>query len=65
MAGRVAGSVEGAWALAGGNGAGPVARLRRRMDIIASTELTMGGRVKGLVEAVAAQGRRRNATMEV
>ncbi|PVM87845.1 GNAT family N-acetyltransferase [Caulobacter radicis] len=65
MAGRVAGSVEGVWALAGANGAGPVARLRRRMDIIASTELTMGGRVKGLVDAVAAQGKRRNATMEV
>lgn len=65
MAGRVAGSVEGVWALAGANGAGPVARLRRRMDIIASTELTMGGRVKGLVDAVTAQGKRRNATMEV
>ncbi|PXA73802.1 cellulose biosynthesis protein CelD [Caulobacter sp. D4A] len=65
MAGRVAHSVEGVWALAGAHGQGPVARLRRRMDIIASTELTMGGRVKGLVDAVASQGRRRNATMEV
>ncbi|MFT4251532.1 MAG: GNAT family N-acetyltransferase [Caulobacter sp.] len=64
MAGRMAHSVEGVWALAGAQGRGPVARLRRRMDIIASTELTMGGRVKGLVDAVAAQGRRRNATVE-
>ncbi|MBI1683703.1 GNAT family N-acetyltransferase [Caulobacter hibisci] len=65
MAGRVAHSVEGVWALAGANGEGPVARLRRRMDIITSTELTMGGRVKGLVDAVASQGRRRNAIVEV
>jgi hypothetical protein len=31
-------------ALAGSRGAGPVGRLRRRMDAIASVELTMGGR---------------------
>lgn len=64
MAGRVAHSVEGAWTLAGAQGQGPVARLRRRMDIIASTEQTMGGRVRGLVDAVAAQGRRRSAATE-
>lgn len=64
VAGRVAQSVEGVWTLAGGQGSGPVARLRRRIDIIASTERTVGGRVRGLVDAVAAQGRRRGAATE-
>lgn len=62
MAGRVASSVNGAWALAGGAGAGPVGRLRRRMDAIASVELTMGGRVRGFVEAIASQAQRRAGT---
>ena len=59
MAGRFASSVDGAWTLAGARGAGPVGKLRRRMDSIASVELTMGGRMRGLVNAVANQAQRR------
>jgi CelD/BcsL family acetyltransferase involved in cellulose biosynthesis len=59
MAGRVASSLDGVWTLAGGSGAGPVGKLRRRMEAIASVELTMGGRVRGLVHAVANQAQRR------
>ena len=55
MAGRMASSLDGVWTLAGGAGAGPVGRLRRRMEAIASVELTMGGRMRGLVHAVAGQ----------
>jgi CelD/BcsL family acetyltransferase involved in cellulose biosynthesis len=44
MAGRVASSLDGMMALAGSRGAGPVGRLTRRMDAIASVELTLGGR---------------------
>jgi CelD/BcsL family acetyltransferase involved in cellulose biosynthesis len=58
MAGRMASSLDGVWALAGGGGAGPVGRLRRRMEAIASVELTMGGRVRGFVHAVANQAQR-------
>lgn len=59
-AGRMAGGVESAWTLAGARRAGPVGKLRRRLDVIATTELTAAGRVRGFVEAVAAQGRRRS-----
>ncbi|MDQ0465714.1 CelD/BcsL family acetyltransferase involved in cellulose biosynthesis [Caulobacter ginsengisoli] len=59
-AGRMAGGVESAWTLAGARRAGPVGKLRRRLDVIATTELTTAGRVRGFVEAVAAQGRRRS-----
>ena len=59
MAGLMASSVEGAWTLAGGRGTGVVARVRRRVDAIASVELTVGGRMRGLVDAVAGQSRRR------
>ena len=59
MAGRVASSLDGVMALAGSRGAGPVGRLSRRMDAIASVELTMGGRVRGLVDAFANQAQRR------
>lgn len=64
MAGMVASSVEGAWTLAGAKGPGVVGKLRRRMDAIASVELTVGGRMRGLVEAVAGQSRRRVGTHE-
>ena len=60
IGGRVAMSVETAWTLAGGRGAGPVGRLRRRMDAIASTELTMSGRVRDFVGAVASRAQRRS-----
>ena len=57
---RVAPGLEsGAWRLAeSALGAQGVGRLRRRMDQIASVELTLAGRVKGLVHAVAARARR-------
>jgi CelD/BcsL family acetyltransferase involved in cellulose biosynthesis len=59
MAGRVAHSVDGVLAMAGSRGAGPVGRLTRRMDAIASVELTLGGRMRGLVDAFANQAQRR------
>lgn len=60
MAGRVASSLDGVLALAGSHGAGPVGRLSRRMEAIASVELTLGGRMRGLVDAFANQAQRRN-----
>jgi CelD/BcsL family acetyltransferase involved in cellulose biosynthesis len=60
IAGRMALSVESAWSLAGAHSTGPVGQLRRRMEAIASTELTMGGRVRDFVEAVAAKAQRRH-----
>jgi len=59
IGGRVASSMESVWNLAGAHGAGPVGQLRRRMDAIASTELTMTGRVRDFVEAVASRAHRR------
>jgi len=59
MAGRMASSLDGVMALAGSKGAGPVGRLTRRMDAIASVELTLGGRMRGLVDAFANQAQRR------
>lgn len=59
IAGRMAMSVESAWSLAGAHRAGPVGQLRRRMEAIASTELTTSGRVRDFVEAVAAKAQRR------
>lgn len=59
MGGLMASSMEGAWTLAGARRAGMVGKLRRRMDAIASVELTVGGRVRGFVDAVASQSRRR------
>lgn len=59
VGGRVAHSMESVWSLAGAHGAGPVGQLRRRMDAIASSELTMAGRVRGFVEAVASRAHRR------
>lgn len=57
--GRVAHSVESVWTLAGAHGAGPVGKLRRRMDAIATTELSMTGRVRDFVEAVASRAAHR------
>jgi CelD/BcsL family acetyltransferase involved in cellulose biosynthesis len=59
IGGRMAHSMESVWSLAGAHGAGPVGQLRRRMDAIASTELTMSGRVRDFVEAVASRAHRR------
>ncbi|MDP1632734.1 MAG: GNAT family N-acetyltransferase [Caulobacter sp.] len=60
-AGRLAGGRDRLWSLAGSRGAGPVASLRRRLDAIAVTELSTAARVRGFVDAVAAQPRRRLA----
>lgn len=59
IGGRVASSMESVWSMAGGHGAGPVGQLRRRMDAIASSELTMSGRVRDFVGAVASKAQRR------
>lgn len=59
IGGRMALSIENAWSMAGAHGAGPVGRLRRRMDAIASSELTMSGRVRDFVGAVASRAHRR------
>jgi CelD/BcsL family acetyltransferase involved in cellulose biosynthesis len=55
--GPVAQSAQSALALAASR-SDAVARLLRRMDHIAATELSIGGRVRGLVRAFATQGRR-------
>ena len=54
--GAAARSLNAAWALAGRNQA--VARLRRRLDQINAVEVSTGGRVRGVVEAIAGYGRR-------
>jgi CelD/BcsL family acetyltransferase involved in cellulose biosynthesis len=59
VGGRMALSIENAWSMAGAYGAGPVGRLRRRIDAIASTELSMSGRVRDFVGAVASRAHRR------
>lgn len=59
IGGRMALSIENAWSMAGAHGAGPVGRLRRRIDAIASTELSMSGRVRDFVGAVASRAQRR------
>jgi CelD/BcsL family acetyltransferase involved in cellulose biosynthesis len=60
--GRAAGASEKVWTLAGAHGAGPVGRLRRRLDMIATTELSLAGRAKGLAGAIAARALRPGAS---
>lgn len=60
-AGVLAGGRERVWTMAGARREGLVASLRRRLDAIAVSELSTAGRVRGFVEAVAAQPRRRLA----
>ncbi len=57
-AGAAARSLNTAWALAGEQRIGAVGRLRRRLDHIAAAELSMGGRARGVVEAITGYGRR-------
>jgi CelD/BcsL family acetyltransferase involved in cellulose biosynthesis len=57
-AGRVAQASEQAWTLAGARGDGPLGRLRRRLDAIATVELSLAGRTRGLAQALATGGRR-------
>lgn len=62
-AGAAARSLNTAWALAGDGRIQTVGRLRRRLDQISAVELSMGGRVRGVVQALAGYGRR-SATRE-
>jgi len=55
--GLMAQASEQAWALAGANKAGLVGSVRRRLDVIAATELSLTDRAKGLAEALAARAR--------
>lgn len=51
--GRLAGARDEAWVLAGAGRVSAVGRLRRRLDHIASAELSTAGRMRGVVEAFA------------
>jgi CelD/BcsL family acetyltransferase involved in cellulose biosynthesis len=63
-AGRTAQAAQAAWTLAGADGAGLAGRLRRRLDAIATTELTLAGRALGLASALAARARRPGGAAE-
>jgi CelD/BcsL family acetyltransferase involved in cellulose biosynthesis len=56
--GRSVRSLESVWALAGDRRIEAVGRLRRRLDHIAAAETSMGGRMRGVVDALAGYGRR-------
>jgi CelD/BcsL family acetyltransferase involved in cellulose biosynthesis len=58
LGGQLAGAAEGVWAVPPLAGAPMARRLRNRLDQIAAMELTMGGRVRGVLNAVAALERR-------
>lgn len=60
-AGRAALASERMWTAAGARRDGLVGRLRRRLDHIASVELTLRGRALGFADALAAQTRKREA----
>lgn len=63
-AGRTAEAKQAAWTLAGAHRAGVAGRLRRRLDAIATAELTLTGRALGLASAVAARARRPGGAVE-
>ena len=65
LGGRAAQMSEQAWNLAGAQGSGAVGKLRRRLDIIASTELSLAGRARGVVAAIGSRARRTSGEMEV
>jgi CelD/BcsL family acetyltransferase involved in cellulose biosynthesis len=58
-AGRFASRRERAWAAAGAHRGGVAGRLRRRLDLIATVELSPGRRVLGFAQALADQTRRK------
>jgi CelD/BcsL family acetyltransferase involved in cellulose biosynthesis len=62
--GRHAQAAEQAWILAGARRGGLVGRLRRRLDVIATTELSLIGRTRGFMGALAASTRRPGGTAE-
>ncbi len=57
-AGLAARSLDSAWSLAGDGRINVVCRLRRRLDHIAAAELSVSGRVRGVIEALAGSSRR-------
>jgi CelD/BcsL family acetyltransferase involved in cellulose biosynthesis len=63
-AGRAARGREQAWAAAGAHGAGLAGKLRRRLDIIATVELSLAGRAMGFAQAITDQTRRRSIPTE-
>lgn len=63
-AGRAARGREQAWAAAGAHGAGLAGKLRRRLDIIATVELSLAGRAMGFAQAITDQTRRRTLVTE-
>lgn len=65
LGGRAAQMSEQAWSLAGAHGQGAVGKLRRRLDIIASTELSFAGRARGVVQAIGSRARRQSGELEV
>ncbi|HEY3696626.1 GNAT family N-acetyltransferase [Phenylobacterium sp.] len=60
-AGRAAQAAERAWMLVGGSPGGPLDRVRRRLDAIATVELSVAGRARSLAAAVVAGTRRSQA----
>lgn len=55
---------EQAWALAGANRAGLVGSLRRRLDVITATDLSLADRAQGLADALSARARPRVSEAE-
>lgn len=64
-AGRAAAASERAWAWAGAHKGGAVERLRRRLDAIATVELSFQDRARSLASALAAKARRSGAAAEL
>lgn len=59
--GGARGAGERLWTLCGAQGSGPVGRLRRRLDVICASELTLSGRARGLADAFARRSLRAGA----
>ncbi len=60
-AGWINSAVDDAWTLAGANGGGVIGKVRRRLDAIATTETTAGGRMRGLAAAAVRMARRKSS----
>jgi CelD/BcsL family acetyltransferase involved in cellulose biosynthesis len=64
-AGRAAQASDRAWSLVGGARGGPLDRVRRRLDAIATVELSLTGRARSLAAAVVARTRRAQAVIAI
>lgn len=62
--GRSVDASERVWALAEAHSPNMVGRLRRRLDAIATTELSFAGRARGLAHAIATRTLRPGAASE-